>query len=196
MNRQKRPMSSLEQVVADMLDDLKIEWEREVPLKYLQGYRYYDFRLIGYNVMIEVDGSYWHGDRDKPSYVTLMAKKNDMIKSWLAKKEGYELIRIKEKQLKEEYNTVVENISLAVEGLEAFETDLRAETFHNSFSMRSFRRASSWYFLGDRVAVSARTKSPRRPQIIRRSSVVAIQEAVSPNTPPRQIGLPVLKSRQ
>jgi len=112
MNRQKRPMSSLEQVVADMLDDLKIEWEREVPLKYLQGYRYYDFRLIGYNVMIEVDGSYWHGDRDKPSYVTLMAKKNDMIKSWLAKKEGYELIRIKEQQLKEEYNTVVENISL------------------------------------------------------------------------------------
>ena len=64
--------------------------------------------------MIEVDGSYWHGDRDKPSYVTLMAKKNDMIKSWLAKKEGYELIRIKEKQLKEEYNVVVENISLAV----------------------------------------------------------------------------------
>ena len=112
MNRQKRPMSSLEQVVADMLDDLKIEWEREVPLKYLQGYRYYDFRLIGYNVMIEVDGSYWHGERDKPSYVTLMAKKNDMIKSWLAKKEGYELIRIKEKQLKEEYNAVVENISL------------------------------------------------------------------------------------
>jgi very-short-patch-repair endonuclease len=41
-----------------------------------------------------------------------MAKKNDMIKSWLAKKEGYELIRIKEQQLKEEYNTVVENISL------------------------------------------------------------------------------------
>ena len=107
-------MSSLEQVVADMLDDLKIEWEREVPLKYLQGYRYYDFRLIGYNVMIEVDGSYWHGHRDKPSYVTLMAKKNDMIKSWLAKKEGYELIRIKEKQLKEEYNAVVQNISLAV----------------------------------------------------------------------------------
>jgi len=112
MNRQKRPMSSLEQVVADMLDDLKIEWEREVPLKYLQGYRYYDFRLIGYNVMIEVDGSYWHGERDKPSYVTLMAKKNDMIKSWLAKKEGYELIRIKEQQLKEEYNAVVQNISL------------------------------------------------------------------------------------
>ena len=37
-----------------------------------------------------------------------------IINTWLAKKEGYKLIRIKEKQLKEEYNTVVENISLAV----------------------------------------------------------------------------------
>ena len=114
MNRKNRPMSNLEQLIADMLDDLKIEWEREKPLKYLQGWRYYDFHLIEHGVLIEVDGSYWHGERDKPSYVTLMAKKNDAIKNWLAKKEGFELIRIKEKQLKEEYNTVMENISSAV----------------------------------------------------------------------------------
>ena len=114
MNRKNRPMSNLEQLIADMLDDLKIEWEREKPLKYLQGLRYYDFHLIEHGVLIEVDGSYWHGERDKPSYVTLMAKKNDAIKNWLAKKEGFELIRIKEKQLKEEYDTVMENISSAV----------------------------------------------------------------------------------
>jgi very-short-patch-repair endonuclease len=107
-------MSSLEQVVADMLDDLKIEWEREVPLKYLQGYRYYDFKLIGYNVLLEVDGAYYHDKRDKPSYVIMMAKRNDYLKNWIAKKEGYELIRIKEQQLKEEYNAVVQNISLVV----------------------------------------------------------------------------------
>ena len=114
MNRKNRPMSNLEQLIADMLDDLKIEWEREKPLKYLQGWRYYDFHLIEHGVLIEVDGSYWHGERDKPSDVTLMAKKNDAIKNWLAKKEGFELIRIKEKQLKEEYDTVMENISSAV----------------------------------------------------------------------------------
>ena len=113
-NRSNRPMSYLEQVVADMLDNLKIEWDREVPLKYMQGYRYYDFHLIEYGVLIEVDGSYWHGERDKPSYVTLMAKKNDMIKNWLAKKEGYKLIRIKEKQLTEEYDAVSEIISSTV----------------------------------------------------------------------------------
>ena len=69
MNRKNRPMSNLEQLIADMLDDLKIEWEREKPLKYLQGWRYYDFHLIEHGVLIEVDGSYWHGERDKPSYV-------------------------------------------------------------------------------------------------------------------------------
>ena len=62
----------------------------------------------------KVDGAYWHGERKKIDYSSLMAKKNDMTKNWLAKKEGYTLIRIKEKQLKEEYDTVVENISSTV----------------------------------------------------------------------------------
>ena len=113
-NRSNRPMTSLEQMIADLLDDLKIEFEREKPLKYLQGWRYFDFHLIEHGLLIEVDGAYWHGDNQKPSYVAMMAKKNDMIKNWLAKKEGYKLIRIKEKQLKEEYDTVVENISSTV----------------------------------------------------------------------------------
>ena len=78
MNRTNRPMSALEEQIAEILDTLGIEWERE-----------------------------------KASYVILMAKKNDGIKNWLAKARGYKMIRIKEKQLKEEYDTVMENISLA-----------------------------------------------------------------------------------
>ena len=35
MNRTKRPMSNLEEMVADILDNLKIEWDREHPLKYM-----------------------------------------------------------------------------------------------------------------------------------------------------------------
>ena len=46
---------------------------------------------------MEVDGAYWHGDDRKPSYVTMMAKKNDYTKNFLAKMRGYELIRVKEK---------------------------------------------------------------------------------------------------
>ena len=112
MNRAKKEMTSLERQVADMLDDLKIEYEREKPLKYMQGYRYFDFHLIDYGVLIEVDGAYWHGDvGNKPSYAGMMAKKNDATKNWLAKKDGFKMLRIKEKELSESYNQVKENIS-------------------------------------------------------------------------------------
>ena len=115
MDRAKRPMSNLEQQVADMLEGEDIDYEREKPLKYMAGWRYYDFCLIDYNILIEVDGEYYHGSRGKPSYVIMMAKKNDAIKNWLAKKEGYSLIRIKEKELLQDYNQVKENISSLIE---------------------------------------------------------------------------------
>ena len=114
-NRSNRPMTYLEQIVADLLDDLKIEFEREKPLKYLQGWRYFDFHLIEHGLLIEVDGAYWHGDNQKPSYVAMMAKKNDMIKNWLAKKSGYNLIRIKEKEILEEYEEVRKKLLNVVE---------------------------------------------------------------------------------
>ena len=114
MNRSNRPMSNLEQQVADMLESEDIGYEREKPLRYMAGWRYYDFCLIDYNILIEVDGEYYHDTRGKPSYVIMMAKKNDAIKNWLAKKEGYNLIRIKEKELIEEYDGVKEKISLLV----------------------------------------------------------------------------------
>ena len=111
MNRKKRPMSNLEQRVADLLDDLKISYEREVPLKYPgSGFRYYDFCLYDYGVLIEVDGAYWHGERTKIDYSSLMAKKNDMTKNCLAKKSGYNLIRIKEKEINEGYEGVKNTI--------------------------------------------------------------------------------------
>ena len=114
MNRKNREMSGVERIFADPLDDLKIEYEREKPLKYMQGWRYYDFHLIGHGILIEVDGSYWHGDDRKPSYVTMMAKKNDYTKNFLAKMRGYELIRVKEKELTGDYDMVKENISQRV----------------------------------------------------------------------------------
>ena len=111
MNRSNRPMSNLEQQIADMLEGEGIDYEREKPLKYMAGWRYYDFCLIDYNVLIEVDGQYYHDTR---GHAIMMAKKNDAIKNWLAKKEGYNLIRIKEKELLEEYDGVKEKISLLV----------------------------------------------------------------------------------
>ena len=114
MNRARRPMTSLEQRVADLLDELNIEYERELPLRYQAGYRYYDFHLFEHGILIEADGSYYHDTQGKASFVIMMAKKNDAIKNWLAKKEGFQLLRIKEDELKEGYDGVKEKISLLV----------------------------------------------------------------------------------
>lgn len=54
------------------------------------SYRYYDFYLPIYNVLIEYDGYFWHSTKQQ--------KKNDKLKNILAKNNGFRLIRIKEKE--------------------------------------------------------------------------------------------------
>lgn len=112
INRSYRKMSNLESLVANLLDELKVEWEREFPLPYIKGqWRYYDFHLPKHKILIEVDGDYWHNSQGKASWVILAAKKNDMLKNWIAKKEGYQLIRIGEKEIIENFSHVRKNLT-------------------------------------------------------------------------------------
>lgn len=111
MNRTNKEMSSLEIIVFNILTELEITFEREKPLKYKLGYRYFDFYLPDQKILIEVDSDYYHGERNKPDYTAMMAKKNDMAKNWVAKKEGLTLIRIKEKQLKESKEIIKNDIA-------------------------------------------------------------------------------------
>lgn len=115
MDRKKRAMSSLEEIVFDALTNLGIVFEREKALKYKLGYRYFDFFLPQHKILIEVDSDYYHGNKAKPDYAAIMAKKNDMAKNWVAKKEGYELIRLKEEVLKGQLKEIQEKINLLIE---------------------------------------------------------------------------------
>ena len=57
----------------------------------------YDFYIPSNNTLIEVDGVYWHGKNKKLNELNktqLKNHKNDKIKTRLAKKHGYNLIRI------------------------------------------------------------------------------------------------------
>ncbi len=111
INRSYREMSSLEKLVSVMLNEIGVEWQREHPLPYTKGHwKYYDFYLPQHKLLIEVDGDYWHNSQGKPSWVIMAAKKNDMVKTWVAKKEGYNLIRIKEKEIQENFSLVRERI--------------------------------------------------------------------------------------
>ncbi len=61
--------------------------------------RYYDFYLPDYNILIEVDGIYWH---NYPH-----GTENDKHKNKLAERNGYRLIRIWENKLDSEWRLII-----------------------------------------------------------------------------------------
>lgn len=70
----------------------KIAYQRQY---YLRG-KFYDFYLPQYDVLVEVDGIYWHGKGLKHAQRTLMQQKNyinDIYKDTLAKIKKIKLYR-------------------------------------------------------------------------------------------------------
>lgn len=69
---------------------------------YLCG-KIYDFLLIKKNLIVEIDGVYWHGKGLSESKLNNVQKrniKNDLLKNSIAKENGYKLIRIWEDEIK------------------------------------------------------------------------------------------------
>jgi len=65
-----------------MLIDLNINFKQQFRIEN----KCYDFYLPNYNILIEVDGRYWHNRND--SII------NDKYKNELAKRYNYKLVRI------------------------------------------------------------------------------------------------------
>jgi len=103
-----------EQLTQDLLEELSIEFEIEKSLQYKFSWKHYDICLIDYPILIEVDGNYWHGEKKtvdkKMRLVHYKNKQNDAIKNWLAKKNGYKLIRIWENEIKDDRESVKQKI--------------------------------------------------------------------------------------
>ena len=71
----------------------------------------YDFYLPDHNILVEIDGDYFHGNPKVYSegdlnHMQIKNKKNDLYKDNLAKGLGYGLERIWEKDINEKYRTV------------------------------------------------------------------------------------------
>lgn len=71
----------------------------------------YDFYLPDHNVLVEIDGDYYHGNpkvyqEGDLNHMQIKNKKNDLYKDSLAKGLGYGLERIWEKDINEKYRTV------------------------------------------------------------------------------------------
>jgi len=77
-------------------------------IKYKYGFvlggKIYDFYIPKKNLLVEVDGIYWHAkgiSKSKMNFTQLSNRRNDLKKDDIAKKNGYALIRIWEDELEE-----------------------------------------------------------------------------------------------
>lgn len=87
----------------NILQKYNLNYKKQKALKYNNRYRLYDFLLTDYNILLEIDGTYWHSkgikDEDIKSECLKETRINDHIKDKLAQDNGYTLIRIWEDEL-------------------------------------------------------------------------------------------------
>lgn len=89
----------------EILNELKIDYE----VQKILGNKIFDFYIPKANLIIEVDGNYWHGDKEKFPNLNGMQKKNmrnDAFKDSLATGLGFSIERVWESDLKENYEEV------------------------------------------------------------------------------------------
>jgi hypothetical protein len=109
----KKPMNKLEEFVASLLNENNIEYHYQYFLKTKEGIcKSYDFKIKNTNILLEIDGDYWHGGPGvkKHFYKLEEIKQNDLIKNQLAEDNGFSLIRIWESNIYNEPNIVVDKI--------------------------------------------------------------------------------------
>lgn len=98
--------TNIEQKICKLLIDYDIKFETQFDIIYdnnTKHFKTYDFYLKDFNLLIEADGDYWHGNPVKFSNLNetqLLSKKNDIIKNNLAIEMGYNLIRFWENDIK------------------------------------------------------------------------------------------------
>ncbi len=100
--------SSIEEKIAEILDILKIAYTRSVFI----ARRSFDFKLVDYNILIEADGDYWHGNIEKFPNLTdrqIQKQTEDRDKDLIARKYGYKILRFWETDINEK-NTEVRRL--------------------------------------------------------------------------------------
>ncbi len=90
-----------EREVQQILRDLNIPFTKQFQIES----KFYDIYIPMYNMLIEVDGLWWHGQDIPWGEKNKMQRKNylnDLKKDGLSTKHGYNLIRIREDEINTE----------------------------------------------------------------------------------------------
>jgi len=109
----KKPMNKLEKYVSSILDENNINYTFQFFLKTKEGTcKSYDFKIKNTNILIEIDGDYWHGgpSLEKHFYKLEETKQNDVLKDKLALENGFTLIRIWESDIYKQPDLIINKI--------------------------------------------------------------------------------------
>lgn len=122
--RGKNSYSQIHRKVVEICQELNIQVGIEFKLKYKKRYFAYDIIIENTNKLIEVNGDYWHGNpqiykdsdiimKNSSAEITVGEKwKKDKVKINHAKSNGYKVLTIWEKDLKENIEYIMERIIL------------------------------------------------------------------------------------
>lgn len=106
--------SKLEEKFAEILDTLNIEYEQQYRLKENKTNGVFDFKIKNRNILIEVDGDFWHcNPKVFPTLIHPVQErniKNDLRKNKLAIDLSYKLIRIWEYDINNNLELVKERL--------------------------------------------------------------------------------------
>jgi very-short-patch-repair endonuclease len=96
-----------EKLFKKILKQLGVEYQTQE----IVGGKIYDFYIPSKNILVEVDGDYWHGKdtsfEDMKGFQR-KAVKNDMMKDVIARGSGYQIERVWEQELEKEYEITKE----------------------------------------------------------------------------------------
>ncbi len=108
-----KKMNTLERLVANTLTEAGIEYTFQFFLQKDGCCKAFDFKIKGTDILIEVDGDYWHGNpavkhhwKDVDS-----VRENDEVKSKLAVNHGYTLLRFWESDIKHDPNIITNELA-------------------------------------------------------------------------------------
>ena len=107
-----RYVTTIEQLVKDYLDSCGIEYYFQFFIVKDGVCKSFDFKIKNTNIIIEVDGDYWHGGPGVKKYAPEIdvTRENDKFKTELAKNSGYKVYRFWESELKKDINIIQKNI--------------------------------------------------------------------------------------
>lgn len=107
-----RKMNKLETLVAEQLDKASISYHFQYFINDDGVCKSYDFKIKDKPLIIEVDGDFWHGNPLKPNHYDKVddVRENDKLKDEMARKQGIQVIRLWESDIKKDPSIVLKHV--------------------------------------------------------------------------------------